>query len=93
MMSDLAEAIGKLKSHPHHQEMVERYGEALHDIFESILTTALMENPGESIDGAAILATLMRCFKEVSKQPQPVNPIVPQLQGLPSERYGRNTNT
>ena len=93
MISDLQQSISTLKEKPEYQPLVEQFGSEIHDIFESLLTTALTDNPGQQIDGAAVLATLMRCFKEVSRKPQPMTTTVPVIPGLPSERYGRNNNS
>jgi len=93
MTSDLKKAIETLKEKPEYQPLLEQFSTEIHDIFEALLITALVENPGQQIDGAAILAMLMKCFKGISTPPQPMTTTVPILPGLPSEQYGRNNNS
>lgn len=92
MTSDLQKAVLKLKAKPELQPAVERIAGELHDIFEAILVTALTENAGEQIDGAAVLAILMRCFKEVSQPPE-ITTTVPVISGLPSQNARNNLSS
>lgn len=91
MIGDLQKAVDALKVRPEYESILQGLSSELHDIFEALLITALTENPGVPIDGAAILATLMRLFKEVSNPQRPTQPSAPApLRGLPSEIYGRS---
>lgn len=71
--------------------IIREIAQELHDGFELILLEAIMSNPGEHIDGAAILAILMSWTRKI-KHTSDAKPIVPAMEGLPSQRnYGNRS--
>ena len=85
MQSQLKIALDALIEQKHLSPWISQIAGQMHDVFEAILVEALIENPGQNIDGAAILAICMKTFKEVSYQ-EASKTIVPSPQGLPSTR-------
>jgi hypothetical protein len=85
MQSSLQSALNELIAQKEINPWISQIAGQMHDVFEAILVEALIENPGQNIDGAAILAICMKTFKEVSYQ-EASKTIVPSPQGLPSTR-------
>jgi len=95
-MEALQKALEQLTRNERYLPLVRDFSEELHDIFEAILVEALIQNPSKegaaALDGAAILAICMKCFKNISKT-NPDIPIIPQMRTLPSQRYQNASNS
>lgn len=89
MQNDLKKALDRLTRNERYLSVVQNFSGDLHDIFEEILLESLTNNPGEPIDGAAILAICMKCFKGLQTV-TPTQNIVPAMTGLPSQNYGKS---
>lgn len=76
--------IDRLLENERYAPVVREVAKEFHDGFEAILIEALTSNPGEPIDGAAILAILMKLMNNIEAQPAHTPPSAYQMRGLPS---------
>lgn len=78
--------LERLLSNERYNPIVREIAQELHDGFEIILCQSITANPGEQIDGRAILAILMTWTREIQTSPdtQQRSPVPP---GLPSQKY------
>ena len=87
MQSKLQEVVERLLSDETYAPVIREVALEFHRGFEEILTEALTSNPGETIDGAAILAILMNLMRTISEQPtHQRSSVVPRMNRLPSTR-------
>lgn len=72
--------------------IIREIAKELHDGFEVIMCETITSNPGEQVDGLAILAVLMAWTRQIQTY-QGVSPRVTAPRGLPSQRHGNSSPT
>lgn len=81
----LNKLLNKLTQNENYVALVQDFSSELHDIFETLLTEALMTGNADDIDGAKVLAMCMELFRGI-RDTQPTQTRAPKLGGLPSQR-------
>lgn len=92
MTGELQKLVTTLKEKPEYQPLLEKFGREFYMIFATLLTQMHIERPGDQLDGAMVLSTLMVIFNEIAKEPERLPTTVTPVPGLPSERYGRTNS-
>ena len=81
--------LDRLLSNERYNPIIREIAQELHDGFEVMMCEAVTNNPGEPIDGLAILSILMTWTRTIKLSPDN-NLRVPTPKGLPSQRHGNS---